>query len=260
MARTPMEPFETLIAPHEDALRGYVHRMVGHPADAEDVLQTVLLKAFERRATLRSKAAFRSWLFQIAARTCIDHLRRQVRWRPFSQRYVEDECHATPSKREQVFGATQEPEFAYDVREHVAFCFACVGRSLEPEIQAAIVLRELLGFSNQEAADVLGMTEPTLRRRLAAGRRAMEQTFEGLCALINKDGVCRQCASFRHVSSRKGPELPVLSSWEARTSIARETHFLGGVSEGLHRVLFELLRDLEARVAETRPGEPPETG
>ncbi|MEM9072550.1 MAG: RNA polymerase sigma factor [Myxococcota bacterium] len=244
-----MKPFETLIAPHQDALRGYVHRMVGHRADAEDVFQTVLVKALERQKSLRSDASFRSWIFQIATRTCIDHLRRQTRWRPFSQRYIEDECHATPPKREMVFRATQEAEFAYDVREHVAFCFACVGRSLAPERQAAIVLREILGFTNQEAADILEWTEPTLRRRLAEGRREMEQTFDGLCSLINKDGVCRQCASFRNVSAKKGPKLPVLSPWEARTTIAREAHFLDGVSEGLHRVLFELIQALEARDA-----------
>ncbi len=248
----PTDPrrLDALLAPHRDALRGYVHRLIGHRADAEDVMQDVLLKALQRLHTLRDEQAFERWIYQLTSRTCIDHLRKKKRWRPFSQHYVETDCAANEDKRAEVVATTRDPEFEFDVREHIAFCFTCVGRSLPPEEHAAIVLRELVGLSNREAAETLGVTESVLRHRLSAGRRAMESTYEGLCALVGKQGICHQCVGFRNATApeRRGPALPVLSGpdpWKARTRAARERHFRAGHSETLHDLLFERIRDLE---------------
>jgi hypothetical protein len=55
------------------------------------------------------------------------------------------------------------PAFTFDVGEHIAFCFTCVARSLSPEQEAAIILREVFEFSNLEAATMVGVSEPVLR-------------------------------------------------------------------------------------------------
>ncbi len=245
-----MTQFESLLEPHRGLLRGYVYRMLGHAPDAEDVLQDTLLKAVERFESLRADAAFKSWIFQIATRTCLDHLRKKKRWRPFSQHYAEVECDGNVEERQKVIDSVRDADHAYDVREHIAFCFTCVGRSLEPEHQAALVLREILGFSNREAADVLGVTESVLRHRLSDARKSMRESFAGLCTLVSKEGLCWQCASFRKVTDkgRKGPDLPVLSenSWIERVAIARENHFVDGAASGLQDVLFDLIARLES--------------
>ena len=244
--------FEALLAPHQDMLRGYVFRMIGHPPDAEDLLQDVTVKAFERLDSLRNEDAFKSWLFRIATRTCVDHLRKKKRWRPFSQRYAELECAENDELRQEVVDTTHDAEFAYDVREHIAFCFTCVGRSLEPEEQAAIVLREIFGFTNREAGQILGMTESVLRHHLASGRRSMEETYDGLCRLVSKEGLCWQCGGFRSSTreERRGPSLPVLpddrdEAWKARIALAREKHFVDGVAQTLHDLLFRRITRLE---------------
>ena len=193
---------------------------------------------------MRSEEAFKSWLFQIATRTCLDHLRKKKRWRPYSQHYAEVECDGNEAERQKVVDAVRASDHMYDAREHIAFCFTCVGRSLEPEHQAALVLREILGLTNKEAAQVLGVTESVLRHHLAAARASMRETFEGLCTLVSKEGLCWQCASFRRVTAtgRKGPELPVLSegegAWAERVAIAREHPFVDGVATQLQDVLF----------------------
>ncbi|MGH1347789.1 MAG: RNA polymerase sigma factor [Nannocystales bacterium] len=250
--REARERFDVLLRPHDELLRAYVRRLIGHAADAEDLVQATTLKAFERFATLRDEGAFRGWLLTIATRTCLDHLRKQERWRPYSQRYLEEECEADDERRQQVVDATRDPGFAFDVREHVSFCFSCVGRSLVPTRAAAIVLREVVGLTNKEAANILSLSESVFRGELSKGRRAMEATFDGLCSLINKDGVCRQCASFREVmpAARRGPALPVLNDrgdpWQARLTLVRATPFANGISAGLHELLFSMLKTLEA--------------
>ena len=244
--------YEKLLAPHRRRLRGYVYRMVGSAADAEDLVQDILLKAFERFSSLEDQAAFRSWLYQIATRTCIDHLRKQTRWRPYSQRYLETACHEDDALRGQVEVVASDVDATYDAREHIAFCFTCVARSLEPEAQAALVLREMLELSNREAATVLGLSESRFRHLLSAARKSMQETFEGLCSLVNKDGVCRQCASFRSVTREgaKGPPLPILpngseEAWAERVQIARRAPFVDGAAERLHQRLFSMINKME---------------
>jgi RNA polymerase sigma-70 factor, ECF subfamily len=50
-------------------------------------------------------------------------------------------------------------DFVYEAKEHIACCFTCVGRSLEPEEQAAVVLVEVLGLPAREAAKSMGLSE-----------------------------------------------------------------------------------------------------
>ena len=209
------------------------------------------LKAFERRDSLKKEGSFRSWIFRVATTTCLDHFRKQKPWRVSVQVEVEEQCGKSDKHLQGFLEVTKDLAFSYDVQEHLSFCFTCVGRSLQPEEQAAVVLREVLGFSNQEAADLLELSESKLRHHLSAGRRQMEATYEDLCSLVNKRGVCRQCASFRSTTGtgpRQGPALPVLQEaadpWQARLEAVRAKHFLDGVSSRLHDLFFERIKAL----------------
>ena len=104
------------------------------------------------------------------------------------------------------------PEFRYEVSEHVAYCFSCIGRALEPEEAAAVLLVEVFELAAGEAAKALDLSESTFRHRLASGRRAMTAGFDDLCALVNKRGACHQCATLRDASpaDRRGVEPPRL--------------------------------------------------
>jgi RNA polymerase sigma-70 factor (ECF subfamily) len=148
-----------------------------------------------------------------------------------------------------------DAELSFDVHEHIAACFTCVGRSLDPMQEAAIVLREIFEYTNEEAARALGVTEPVLRNHLAAARASMQETFEGLCALVNKQGICHQCAGFRNTVAepRKGPVVePIGGEGESaeerlrvRLRIVRESPFEGGKSKKLHELLFDRIRRQE---------------
>ncbi|MDP6622448.1 MAG: sigma-70 region 4 domain-containing protein, partial [Alphaproteobacteria bacterium] len=147
----------------------------------------------------------------------------------------------------ELFSTLEDPEFRFDAAEHIAFCFSCVGRSLEPGPQMAVLLREVFEFSNREAAEVLEINESVLRHDLAAGRKAMQKAFDGLCALIGKDGVCHQCAGLRNrtPAARRGPE-PVIeapqndteAAFGQRARISAEADLENGVSRNLHDLLF----------------------
>ena len=63
---------------------------------------------------------------------CVDHLRKKKRWRPYSQSYAEQHCASVPEMRQEVMNVLADAELSFDVREHIAACFTCVARSLDP--------------------------------------------------------------------------------------------------------------------------------
>jgi RNA polymerase sigma-70 factor (ECF subfamily) len=175
-------------------VRGIVRRMIGHPEDSEDILQEALANAWERYDSFRGEAKFSTWLTTIASRLAVDHLRKAKRWRPEAQIAYANLSAVDDAYQGEIMGAYAAPDFSFEVREHIAYCFACVGRSLAADEQAALVLGDVADMSNRDAANALGVSESVFRHRLSAARRAMRDKYENLCALVSKTGNCHQCA------------------------------------------------------------------
>ena len=148
------QAFGKLIEPWRRPLFGYVYRMVTHPQDAEDLTQEAVTRALASLPDFRGESRFKSWLFGIATHICLDHLRKKKRWRVEAQLEGEKRADAEPETLEQLGGLMAQPDFVFEIREHIAFCFSCVARTLEPEEQAALMLREVLGFTAREAAEI----------------------------------------------------------------------------------------------------------
>lgn len=233
--------FDRAFGEHVPKLRGVLRRMVGVPADVDDLAQQALLQAFEHLDSFRGDANPGTWLCAIGARLAVDHLRRKRRWRERAQVVLAARCLQEDVGAE-VGAAMAAPDFAYEVNEHIAYCFTCVGRTLEPEQQAALVLRDVLELTNAEAARALRMNQGAFRRRLTVARDTMQARYEGLCALVSKDGVCWQCAGLREAApeGRRGPVPPDAIDWPTRLRIVREAALDRGRSQPMHDVFFAL--------------------
>ena len=122
--------FGSLVEPWRKPLFGYIYRMVMLRQDAEDLLQDVLLRVLEGIRTYRGEARFKSWLFGIATHVCLDHLRAKKRWRVEAQLIGEKEATADPQQVEGLTALMRQPGFSFEIREHIAFCFSCIARTL----------------------------------------------------------------------------------------------------------------------------------
>jgi len=224
----------------------------------------VLVRVLENLREYRGEAPFKSWLFGIATHACLDHLRSKKRWRVEAQLIGEQEAKASPEMHRALVEVMQQPEFVFEIREHIAFCFSCIARSLPPEEQAALMLKEVLGFTAQEAAAILDVSEPVFRHRLSDARAKMIQDFDGLCALINKEGVCYQCRGLREFASASpghvGPDLVQIkvapgvalnpeNLFDERVKIARGADLEEGTTRTMHDLFYGSLSARE----ESRP-------
>jgi RNA polymerase sigma-70 factor (ECF subfamily) len=246
--------FGSLVEPWRGPLFGYIYRMVSLRQDAEDLLQDVLVRVLENIREFRGEARFKSWLFGIATHACLDHLRKKKRWRPEAQRIGEREATADPEQHEALVRLISQPDFIFEIREHIAFCFSCISRTLPPEEQSAVMLYEVLGFTNQEAAAILGVSEPVFRHHLSSARGTMAQSYDGLCALINKTGVCHQCRGLQEFAGEghHGPDLVEIevapgvavnpeNLLSARIAIARDADLESGHTRSMHDMFFRSL-------------------
>jgi RNA polymerase sigma-70 factor (ECF subfamily) len=222
------------------SLRALARRLLGNPDEAEDALQEALLRASAQLGRFRGESSLKTWLFSITTRVALDQLRQRRRWKTEAMVEACDDRGRTS-----VESRYADPATAFDVNEHIAFCLTCVGRTLEPEAHAAVVLREVLELPHADAAAAMEITESVFRHALAEGRAAMTAEFEGLCALVNKAGACYQCRALRDLApaGQQGPPLPGAGlSFEERLRRARGATGRGDLDEYFFSTIRQLQR------------------
>lgn len=252
--------FDSLIEPLRRPLFSYIYRMVTNRSDAEDLLQDTLVRALESLPRFRGEAKFKTWLFGIATHVCLDHLRSRKRWSIEAQLEGEREVDASSEQLERLSSLMSRPDFLFEIREHIAFCFSCISRSLHPEEQAAIMLKEVLGLTAQEAAAVMEVSEPIFRHRLSAARSQMTRSYEGLCQLINKTGLCHQCQGLREfapenhrgadliqITVAQGKNVTPDALFDARLEIVRKSNLAEGPMREMHDWFFDGMDQKESR-------------
>jgi RNA polymerase sigma-70 factor, ECF subfamily len=78
--------FEAFVRRFQDMVFATAVRLLGNPAEAEDVAQTVFLRAFERFDTIAGSPGAAGWLKAVTRHACLNHLTRyRNRWRLFSE-------------------------------------------------------------------------------------------------------------------------------------------------------------------------------
>jgi RNA polymerase sigma-70 factor (ECF subfamily) len=136
--------FEMLVDRHRASLVRHAQRRMSNLADAEDVAQESFVHAYFRLHQLREPEKFLPWLRSIADRFCLMHIRRR-REEPVDPAEAERLTAASPGIRE-ALDALPEP------------------------MLDAVKLTFLLGYTNSEAAEILGVREGTIKSRLSRAR------------------------------------------------------------------------------------------
>lgn len=161
-----MESLGESLEAHRRALFGLCYRMTGSAAEADDLVQETFRRALERPPNDRN-APMRPWLIKVATNLCIDALRRRKRERYFG-----------PWLPAPVGTDELEIEPAVDVRygalESASAAFLLALEALDPKQRAVLVLREVLGLTGPEVAEVLGISAENVRVVLHRARKALE--------------------------------------------------------------------------------------
>jgi RNA polymerase sigma-70 factor (ECF subfamily) len=189
---------------HQRQLKSYILRITASVHDTEDIVHDTYIKATEKINTFKEQASLKTWLFTIASNLAKDNLRAKKRWSENVTDISKDAAFSDEAFfREALHIRATSPYGQFEIKEHIAFCFTCIGKSLPLEQQLSLLLKDVYEFKVQEIAQILDTTEAMVKYYLHTGRAKMIDIFEGRCALINKKGICHQCSELNGIFNPK---------------------------------------------------------
>ena len=207
--------FQTLFAEFQNQLKSYLYRLLTDRNDVDDLAHDTFIRAFDKISTFNQDSTFKTWVFKIATNLAYDHLRKLKRWPANAQDLGADLAIGT-KEIGQAFRIVHQTSNAgaYEMKEHIDFCFTCISKTLPIENQVALILKDIYDFSVKEICLILDKTEGVVKHLLNDARDTMTGIFENRCALVNKNGVCHQCSQLNGIFNPKQDQQEQLMKLE----------------------------------------------
>ena len=196
--------FQTLFAGFQNQLKSYLYRLVVDRNDVDDLMHDTFIKAFDKISTFNQRSSLKTWVFKIATNLAYDHLRKLKRWPADAQ----DQGAILAISTEEIaqsFRIVHQTSNAgaYEMKEHIDFCFTCISKTLPIENQVALILKDIYDFQVKEICLIMENTEGVVKHLLNFSRDTMTTVFDNRCALVNKNGVCDQCSQLNGIFNPK---------------------------------------------------------
>jgi RNA polymerase sigma-70 factor, ECF subfamily len=183
------DAFARLLVPYRGELHAHCYRMLGSVHDAEDALQEASLRAWRGLARFEERSSLRSWLYTIATNTCLNQIaRRPKRVLPIDYGPATDPSDGLampvsetvwvepyPDETLGVEDGLAAPEARFERRESLELAFVAALQLLPPAQRAALILREVLGYSAKEVAATLETTVASVNSALQRARKTIDE-------------------------------------------------------------------------------------
>jgi RNA polymerase sigma-70 factor, ECF subfamily len=166
------QDFDAELATIRPTLLAYIRCIVRNVEAAEDITQETMLRAYRNISGLRDNNRLLPWLYSIATNICRDHYRKNLK----NYRETRDGASVNDLRDENA------PRF-----EKVLECTEmgeCVQRyfaELSDSYRAVILLHDVEGMTNQEIADMLGISLDTAKIRLHRSRKQLRDILSDVC-------------------------------------------------------------------------------
>ncbi len=185
------QALENLVGHVQDRIYGLSLRMLGHPADAEDASQEILIKVITHLDGYRGESAFTTWVYRVAANHLLSTHKRRAERMSLSFALFEEQLQKEQSGRLPAAGLT--PEQTFLIEEERANCMQGTLLCLSRDLRLAFVLGVVLEISSQEGAYILGVTPEAFRKRVSRARSRIRDFMGKNCGLVHPSNPCR-CA------------------------------------------------------------------
>ncbi len=167
---TDADRFEAFLREFQDMVFATAVRLLGQPAEAEDIAQTVFLKAFERFETIGDSPAAAGWLKTVTTNLCLNHLSRyRARWRFFSEMETGEGDQASTYEARLAAPASSDDIDGAGGRARLEDAL----RRLPDHQRVPLVLFHFEEKSYQDIADLLGVSLGKVKTDIHRGRDAL---------------------------------------------------------------------------------------
>jgi RNA polymerase sigma-70 factor (ECF subfamily) len=169
------EAFYSLVQPCERGVFTAAMSILNNPADAEEVAQEAVLKAFKALPRFRGEAKFSTWLIQITINEARLKLRKERRhlYESLDEQRTDEQGDYFPKD----FADWREIPSEILHRKELREALKRALNSLPPKYREVLILRDIQHLSIQETAQVLGITEGSVKTRLLRARYQMRDAL-----------------------------------------------------------------------------------
>ena len=159
------QAFERLLSRHLDRIHHYLRRLIGRPADSDDLAQETFIKVWLKARSFRpGQVRVTTWLHRVAHNVAVDYLRR-------AGRAARTEAFEPPQEEAGPDALGEQAEVRQRLRDALD--------ALPESQRSAILLRHQQGLSNPEVAAVLGVSVRAVESLLSRGRRRLRAVMDG---------------------------------------------------------------------------------
>lgn len=163
------QEFTEIAEKHSRFVYNVAYRMMGNSHDAEEVAQDAFVSAFKARDRFRGDAQPTTWLYRITVNAALMRIRKDKRGREMTVSEDARPDIASSNWAESPVAATMNSELGSRIDEAIG--------KLPEDLRVAVILRDVQGLSNQEAAETLEVSISALKARLHRGRIALRDSL-----------------------------------------------------------------------------------
>ncbi len=150
-------------------LRGFILQRINNPADADDILQEVFVRIYQRSATIRESDRLQSWIFAITRNAIIDYYRK-----------VDRQPELTSEAALETLAMDEDPEV---FNQQMAGCLRPLLEHLPEPYREAVQLAELEGMTQTAIAQELGISVSGMKSRVQRGRQKLKTLLQTCCQI-----------------------------------------------------------------------------
>ncbi|MEJ7650142.1 MAG: sigma-70 family RNA polymerase sigma factor [Nakamurella sp.] len=168
---------------YRSELVGFCYRFLGSWSEAEDAVQETMLRAWQRADTFEGRSSLRTWVYRIATNICLDLAKAPQRRAlpvdltsagqapddPSALRTLPESTWVSPFADHRL-PTPADPATVAEQRESVRLAFIAALQTLPPKQRAVLILRDVLGWSAAECAELLGLSVASVNSALARSR------------------------------------------------------------------------------------------
>jgi RNA polymerase sigma-70 factor, ECF subfamily len=164
-----LDAFEEIVRRHEHRVRGVLFRLLDDERDVEEATQDCFVQAWRNLHRFRGDAALFTWLYRIAVNEALARMRRKR----VALAELDEATQGTPLRAP----PAREPPHAAEASELHAFLAERV-RALPSKYRVPLVLRDIAGLSNQEVAEILGLSLSAAKSRIHRARMQIRDDLD----------------------------------------------------------------------------------
>ena len=166
---------ERLIKRYENEILRLSFYFMGDADEAKDVSQEIFIKMFRNLHRYDPSRSFRTWLFTLARRVCISALRKRTFLRRLKKKWVVHQRTHEKLHRKATFSHLDDVE---DQKRMVSRILKLLDL-LPTKARVAFILRDVEGLETREVAEIMGVTEVTVRRQTQIARQRLREALQG---------------------------------------------------------------------------------